>query len=150
MLRTFFPRVEGCSIARRHTHTQGSCSSGTLNKFQSHFWGIKTNLSIRKTMTTTTKRLRSSQRKKRKAYLVYLLWRCTWIKVFLLKNTATLDKENKPFGFDFSICCSNIQLYSNFRKESTLNVWISWSLFSWAPSTILPRAFLTCKPKNQQ
>ena len=27
--------MEGCSIARRHTHTQGSCSSGTLNKFQS-------------------------------------------------------------------------------------------------------------------
>ena len=46
-------------------------------QFLRHFWGVATDLSIRKTMTTTTKRLRSSQRKKRKAYLVYLLCRCT-------------------------------------------------------------------------
>ena len=31
------------------------------------------------------------------------------------------------------------------EKKVTLNVWISWSLFSWAPSTIFPRAFRTCK-----
>ena len=45
-----------------------------------HFRGVATDLSIRKTMKTTTKRLRSSQRKKRRAYLVYLLCRCTWTK----------------------------------------------------------------------
>ena len=39
------------------------------------------NLSMRKTMRRTTKRLSSSQTKKRKAYLVYLLCRCTWCNI---------------------------------------------------------------------